>query len=101
MVQKLDEGIIQLTTELISGSKAKGCFVVVQCDESQPDYFRALLRRGDEMPKDVHIPSVKDSECSVIVYDIEEDDGLPNRIPAVILEDKIKVGAHGKFEAAM
>lgn len=87
---------IQLTVELISDSRAKGCFVLVQCGKGKPDYYRALLRTGHTASGFVGISSAENTACKVIVYDIEED-GLPNRNPADVIED-ITVNGHSKLK---
>ena len=75
--------MILMTGKFIEETRAKGCFVVLQCQYGSPDVFIALL-----LPKDFSgsvestIDGVPASTYSVLVYDLEED-GLPNTKPAV------------------
>ena len=88
---------ISMTGELIDNSPAKGCFVVIQCVESNPDHYRALLRSENvnTVSHIIDVPSLGDTAYSVTVYDLEEN-GLPNTMPAVAVDDRIKVPPHGK-----
>ena len=90
---KADTGI-NMTGELIRNSLAKGCFVVIQCIAANPDHYRALLRNenGNKVSYTINVPSMS---YTVTVYDLEEN-GLPNTMPAVAVDDRIKVPRHGK-----
>ena len=85
-----------MTGELIGNSPAMGCFVVVQCDERNSDHYRALSRSGDEgtVSATINVPSMNEIPYTVTVYDLEEN-GLPNRMPAVEVVGII-VSPHGK-----
>ena len=86
-----------MTGELITNSPAKGCFVVIQCITTIPDYSRALLRseNGNTVSDTIDVPSLGNITYTVTVYDLEKD-GLPNTMPAVEVDDRIKVPPHGK-----
>ena len=73
--------------ELMSGSRAAGCLVVLQGPPTSPDIFRALQRTqsGDTVSTTIPLPP---SNYTVYGYDLEEN-GLPNTMPAVILETEV------------
>ena len=73
--------------ELMSGSQAAGCLVVLQGPLTSPDIFRALQRTqsGDTVSTTIPLPP---SNYTVYGYDLEEN-GLPNTMPAVILETEV------------
>ena len=87
-----------MTAELIETSEAKGCFVVVECNNVY--FYRALLQRENMAAGLVRTPSVNGTEsCRVIVYDIEKD-GLPtdHSSPAVVVQgDTDTFNEQGKF----
>ena len=84
---KEEEGGVLVRGEFMSGSRAAGCLVVLQGPPSSPDIFRALLRAQsqDTVSTTVHVPP---STYTVYGYDLEEN-GLPNTMPAVVLESQI------------
>ena len=73
--------------ELMSGSQAAGCLVVLQGPPTSPDIFRALQRTqsGDTVSTTIPLPP---SNYTVYGYDLEEN-GLPNTMPAVILDTEV------------
>ena len=74
--------------EFLSGSRAVGCLVVFQGPPTSPDIFRVLQRtqsHQDSVSTTVHLPP---STYTVYGYDVEEN-GLPNTMPAVVLENQI------------
>ena len=75
--------------EFMSGSRAAGCLVVLQGPPSSPDVFRALLRTQFQDTVSTTVP-VPPSTYTVYGYDLEEN-GLPNIMPAVVLENQILV----------
>ena len=81
--------------ELMSGSQAAGCLVVLQGSPTSPDIFRALQRTqsGDTVSTTIPLPP---SNYTVYGYDLEEN-GLPNTMPAVILETQISSSYPGYY----
>ena len=78
--------------EFMRGSRAAGCLVVLQGPPSSPDMFRALLRtQSQDTVSTVPVP-VPPSTHTVYGYDLEEN-GLPNTMPAVVLENQILVNS--------
>ena len=82
--------------ELMSGSQAAGCLVVLQGPPTSPDIFRALQRTqsGDTVSTTIPLPP---SNYTVYGYDLEEN-GLPNTMPAVILETQISSSYPGYYK---
>ena len=82
---------ITMTGEFIKNTTAKGCFVVLQCEDTLPDVFRVLLL-PDTFNDSVNstITNIPPSTYHLLVYDLEED-GLPNRNPAVEQSSDITV----------
>ena len=78
---------IAVTGDFITDSFAKGCFIVLQSNETTADIYRAISRNGFEetLSETIKVPS---STYTVYVYDIEND-GLPYEIPANIPENEI------------
>ena len=71
----------------MSGSQAAGCLVVLQGPPTSPDILRALLRTQSQNTVSLTFP-VPPSTYTVYGYDLEEN-GLPNTMPAVIVESEI------------
>ena len=88
---------VNITGVFISNSHALGCFVVLQCNENDPDHFRVLLRNlsQDSVSSIIDAPSKEDTEYTIFVYDLEEK-GLPYERPAIARGDKVFVNAKGK-----
>ena len=88
------EGVL-VRGELMSGSQAAGCLVVLQGSPTSPDIFRALQRTqsGDTVSTTVPLPP---SNYTVYGYDLEEN-GLPNTMPAVIQETQISSSYPGYY----
>ncbi|CAI8044752.1 hypothetical protein GBAR_LOCUS24791 [Geodia barretti] len=85
--KEVGRGVI-VRGEFLSGSRAVGCLVVLQGPPTSPDIlFRALLRTQSQETVSTTVP-VPPSTYSVYGYDLEEN-GLPNTMPAVILEGQI------------
>ncbi|CAI8051907.1 hypothetical protein GBAR_LOCUS28403 [Geodia barretti] len=82
-----EEGGVLVRGEFTSGSRATGCLVVLQGPPSSPDVFRALLRTQSQDTVSTTVP-VPPSTYTVYGYDLEEN-GLPNTMPAVLLENQI------------
>ena len=76
--ERNDSGIT-VTGEFITGSLAKGCLIVLQCNKSTTDTYRALIRNGWEQTLSEAI-GVSSCTYTVYAYDIE-DDGLPYEMP--------------------
>ena len=75
--------MILVTGKFIEETRAKGCFVVLQCEYGSPDVFRALLLPNNFSGSvENTIDGVPASTYTMLVYDLEED-GLPNTKPAV------------------
>ena len=74
-------GGITVTGEFINNSSAKGCFIVLQCNESTADVYRAIPRNGLEQAVSETI-DVTSCNYTVYAYDIEGNDGLPYILPA-------------------
>ena len=77
--------VIAVIGEFIAESIAKGCFIVLQCDETTVDTYRAIPWNGLEqrVSETIKVPS---STYTVYAYDIEND-GLPHFMPANISEE--------------
>ena len=90
------EGVL-VRGELMSGSQAAGCLVVLQGPPTSPDIFRALQRTqsGDTVSTTIPLPP---SNYTVYGYDLEEN-LLPNTMPAVILETQISSSFPGFLKA--
>ena len=88
---------VNITGVFISNSQALGCFVVLQCNENNPDHFRVLLRNQlqNSVSSIIDAPSKEDTEYTIFVYDLEEK-GLPYERPAIARGDKVFVNAKGK-----
>ena len=70
-----------VTGELITGSRAIGCFIAIQCNITTSITFSALKRsEGDELSLS-HIVIVPTSNYTVHAYDLEEN-ALPHPHPA-------------------
>ncbi|CAI8006816.1 hypothetical protein GBAR_LOCUS4917 [Geodia barretti] len=83
-------GGVLVRGEFMRGSRAAGCLVVLQGPPSSPDMFRALLRtQSQDTVSTVPVPP---STYTVYGYDLEEN-GLPNTMPAVVLENQILVNS--------
>ena len=76
-----DGSNIKVEGEFISGTFATGCFILIQCNDSTADIYRALLRQGSEQTVS-EVISVPPSIYTVYAYDLEEN-ALPNPLPAV------------------
>ena len=94
LVEERGGGVL-VRGELMSGSQAAGCLVVLQGPPTSPDIFRALQRTqsGDTVSTTIPLPP---SNYTVYGYDLEEN-GLPNTMPAVILETQISSSYPGSF----
>ena len=90
-------GII-VTGEFITDSFAVGCFIVLQCNESTADIYRAIILSRNELEQTVSVTiDVPSATYKVYAYDIE-DDGLPYEMPANIPEnDTIIITAESKL----
>ena len=84
-------GGVLVRGEFMSGSRATGCLVVLQGPPSYPDIFRALLRTQSQDTVFTTVP-VPPSTYTVYGYDLEEN-GLPNTMPAVVLENQILINS--------
>ena len=83
--------------EFLSGSRAVGCLVVFQGPPTSPDIFRVIHRTlppqsQDSVSTTVHLPP---STYTVYGYDVEEN-GLPNTMPAVVLDNQVSMNAFCK-----
>ena len=86
-----DSGSITMTGELVTNTTAKGCFIVLQCEDESPDVFRAAPRPDKSTTSVISvITNVPPSNYTVIVYDLEED-GLPATTPSLELIDRLRV----------
>ena len=88
-------GGVLVRGELMSGSQAAGCLVVLQGPLTSPDIFRALQRTqsGDTVSTTIPLPP---SNYTVYGYDLEEN-GLPNTMPAVIQDTQISSSYPGFY----
>ena len=77
-----DDNMITVSGTFITDSLARGCFIVIQCDEDNADIFVAIEREGSELTVKESI-AVPPSSYIVYAYDLEEN-ALPHRIPADI-----------------
>ncbi|CAI8046216.1 hypothetical protein GBAR_LOCUS25542 [Geodia barretti] len=88
-VEEEEGGGVSVRGEFMSGSRAAGCLVVLQGPPSSPDIFRALLRTQSQDTVSTTVP-VPPSTYTVYGYDLEEN-GLPNTMPAVVLESQLTI----------
>ena len=72
--------MISVSGTFITNSLARGCFLVIQCNEDTADIFVAIEREGSDQIVNESIP-VPPSSYIVYAYDLEENT-LPHRIPA-------------------
>ncbi|CAI8007712.1 hypothetical protein GBAR_LOCUS5345 [Geodia barretti] len=86
-----EEGGVLVRGEFMSGSRATGCLVVLQGPPSCPDIFRALPRSQSQDTVSTTVP-VPPSTYTVYGYDLEEN-GLPNTMPAILLENQILINS--------
>ena len=86
---------ITVTGEFIQNTTAKGCFVVLQSEYGSLDVFRALMLPDDSTSVAGIITNISSSTYHMLVYDLEED-GLPNRIPAVEQNNSVTVEGEGE-----
>ena len=86
---------VSVRGKLISGSQAAGCLVVFQGPPTSPDIFRALQRTQSEDTVSSTIP-LPPSNYTVYGYDLEKN-GLPNTLPAVILDNPVPTNALCKY----
>ena len=70
-----------MTGEFITDSRARGCFIVIICNASTADVFRALQQNDSSVTHIEDIINVPPSTYTVYAYDLEED-ALPNPFPA-------------------
>ena len=87
-------GGVMVRGEFLSGSRADRCLVVFQGPHTSPDIFRVLHRTQsqDSVSTSVHLPP---STYTLYGYDVEEN-GLPNTMPAVVLEMEISNDIEGQ-----
>ena len=85
--EEREGGGVLVRGELMSDSRAAGCLVVLQGPPTSPDIFRALQRTqsGDTVSTTIPLPP---SNYTVYGCDLEEN-GLPNTMPAVILDTEV------------
>ena len=81
-------GEITVTADLITGSLARGLFIVFVSGEGSPDEFRSVLREGEGVNRT--IPAPPPSTYSLLLYDLE-DNTLPNTMPALQPEQQMLV----------
>ena len=75
-----EDNMISVSGTFITDSLARGCFIVIQCNEDTADIFVAIERKGTDQIVNESIP-VPPSSYIVYAYDLEENT-LPHRIPA-------------------
>ena len=75
-----DGDSIVVTGELITNSRARGCFIVLQGNSSTADIFKVLQRNRQTVSGTISTPP---ATYTVYGYDIEET-ALPNSNAAVI-----------------
>ena len=77
---------IAVTGDFITDSFAKGCFIVLQSNETTADEYQAIPRNGlkQTLSETIEVPS---STYTLYAYDIESD-GFPQIIPANIPENE-------------
>ena len=71
------------------GSRATGCFLVLQGSSLLADIFRVLKKTNsqDKISTTLNVPP---STYAVYGYDLEEN-ALPNSMPAVVLENEVSI----------
>ena len=79
--------MISVSGTFITDSLARGCFLVIQCNEDTADIFVAIEREESELTLNESIP-VPPSSYIVYAYDLEENT-LPYHIPANIPSPEI------------
>ena len=91
-------GGVLVRGEFMSGSRATRCLVVLQGPPTSPDIFRALLRTQSQDTVSTTVP-VPPSTYTVYGYDLEEN-GLPNTMPAILLENQILLNSGQLFKTS-
>ena len=81
--------------EFLSGSQAVGCLVVFQGPHTSPDIFRVLQRTQSQYSVSTTVSLPYAYSYTVYGYDVEEN-GLPNTMPAVVLEKEISNNIEGQ-----
>ena len=79
-----DDGVLEVTGELITDSRARGCFIVLQGNSSTADVFQIILSRELKVVSGTIIISPHLYFNTIYGYDLEENT-LPNSTPAAIL----------------
>ena len=72
---------IKVTGKLITNSRARGCFIVLQGNSSTADIFQAIQRNGQTVSGIISAPP---ATYTVYGYDIEET-ALLTPLPAAVL----------------
>ena len=95
----VENGGVRVKGEFITGSWAKGCFIVFQGNSTTVDFYRALQRSGHDQNLSVLI-SLPSSVYTVYAYDLEET-AFPNLLPARTLQNIEVLNSASKLEAAL
>ena len=79
------DGMIVVTGELMTDSRARGCFIVLEGNSDTADIFQVLPQKEQSVSGTISAPP---STYSVYGYDIEEN-ALPNSTPATLHETEV------------
>ena len=90
--------MISVSGTFVTNSLARGCFLVIQCNEDTADIFVAIERKGTDQIVNESIP-VPPSSYIVYAYDLEEN-ALPHHIPAYSPSPEIIINNTGEFYSA-
>ena len=85
-------GAIVLTGELITDSRARGCFIVLQGNSSTADIFQAIQRNRQTVSGTISAPP---ATYTVYGYDIEEN-ALPYSTPGAVFELETAINVTSK-----
>ena len=85
---------VVISLSFISGTRARGGFVVFRCKDKPCREFRAVLRPATDTTVTRNITNIPSEVYGVNFYDLEEN-GLPSMSPAYELSDDVIVTAEG------
>jgi hypothetical protein len=89
------DGKIEISAQFISGTRARGAFIVFRCINKTCWEFRAVLRPGPSTAVTDTISNLPPAAYTVSFHDLEES-GLPNIEPAYEQSESVIVAAKGE-----
>ena len=86
---------IEISAQFISGTRARGAFIVFRCINKTCWEFRAVQRPGPNTTVTDTISNLPPAAYNVSFHDLEES-GLPNTSPAYEQSESVIVAAKGE-----